>query len=409
MDSAAPEKRLRDSPVFCILPWTHLNVAPSGNVFPCCVFDSARPIGSVRDSTLDELWNAPGLRRLRLDILAGRESPGCRLCYELERSGFPSMRRKTGKRFGRHLTRATKTRDDGSLPTLHMPYMDIRFSNSCNFRCRTCGPWASDLWQKDWKALNWWGFLSAGKRSLGRAERLWRRIEELAPNLEEVFFAGGEPLLMEEHFRLLDLLSRKKLFHIRLSYNTNFSVLRRDVMELWDRFENVIIGASLDASGSRGEYLRKGQDWGLVLRNRQLLAQTCPRARFRLCATLSVMNSLHLPDFQKEWLEKGWVAPENVTFSLLINPEVFRLQILPPSLKQAVLEKYRRHIDEVLRPLGEKGANAVALFEAAMRFLADRDLSAQLPRFRRLTRRLDRLRGEDFAAAFPELSSLMDG
>ena len=77
--------------------------------------------------------------------------------------------------------------------------------------------------------------------------------------LEEIYFAGGEPLIMEEHYRILKKLDERKMYHVRLKYNTNFSQMtfkKLDVMEIWNRFESVKIGASLDGMGKRGEYLR---------------------------------------------------------------------------------------------------------------------------------------------------------
>ena len=85
---------------------------------------------------------------------------------------------------------------------------------------------------------------------LAGPEALWRQIEPLLPALEEVYFAGGEPLVMEEHERILRFLIDRRLFHVRLIYNTNFSVMAyrgSDFVRMWDRFETVRIGARLDA------------------------------------------------------------------------------------------------------------------------------------------------------------------
>ena len=77
---------------------------------------------------------------------------------------------------------------------------------------------------------------------------------------------------MEEHYRILKKLDERKMYHVRLKYNTNFSQMvfkKLDVMEIWNRFESVKIGASLDGMGKRGEYLRKGQSWEQVEENRK--------------------------------------------------------------------------------------------------------------------------------------------
>ena len=182
----------------------------------------------------------------------------------------------------------------------------------------------------------------------------------------------------------------------------------RDVMRLWDRFETVYVGASLDASGKRGEYLRKGQRWERVGENRKRMQEVGPRVRFRIDAVLSAMNSLHFPDFHREWFEKGYVGPDGVYLHLLRRPEEYRIQVLPKPIKELVFEKYRRHLEEVVVPGGEMALKVKRHMETAMNYMSARDLSPSLHRFRSATKRLDRLRGEHFADVFPELASLME-
>ncbi len=66
---------------------------------------------------------------------------------------------------------------------------------------------------------------------------------------------------MEEHYRILNILIEKKLTHISIRYITNFTQLKfknYDVLELWKHFENIEVGASIDAEGDHTEYIRKG-------------------------------------------------------------------------------------------------------------------------------------------------------
>lgn len=407
-------RRLRRKPgVFCMLPWVHMNVAQDGKVYPCCMSPYAShdvpPLGDLRESTLKEVWNSEGLRGLRRNMLEGVPSPACEGCYELERSGLRSFRRRSNKAFARHFGRVLSTAPDGDAGELSMPYMDIRFSNVCNFRCRTCGPYASSSWHEEGKRLP--GFTPPAKHLTPTKdpEDLWRQLEPLLPDLQEVYFAGGEPLLMEEHYRILEFLIRRRMFGVRLTYSTNFSVLDhggRDLLRMWNSFERVTVGASLDGMGARGEYLRKGQDWPRVVENRRRMMRDAPRARFRLTPTLSALNALHLPDFHRAWVDEGLVAPGAMELNVLLNPLEYRVQVLPLALKRLVQEKFQAHVDGVLKPGGWRTLPLRGAISGAMEFMLSQDLTGHLDRFRTRLRRVDGWRSEDFAAVFPELAEL---
>jgi hypothetical protein len=104
-------------------------------------------------------------------------------------------------------------------------------------------------------------FMYAGRDK----DDMWNQMQEHIPYLEQIYFAGGEPLIMEEHYNVLKELVRLKRFDVRLQYNTNFSRLNlkdENVLDYWKLFNNVSIGASLDAMGPRAEYIRKGTKLG---------------------------------------------------------------------------------------------------------------------------------------------------
>jgi len=214
-------------------------------------------------------------------------------------------------------------------------------------------------------------------------------------------------LLMEEHYRILDYLIARGHTDMRLTYNTNFSTLRfqgRDVIDLWSRFRNVHVAASLDGSGRRGEYMRKGLCWDTVVANREEMLRRCPDVEFGIKATLSIFNALHLPDFHREWVEKGYIERNEFAFNMLVTPALYRIQVLPEALKQRVLESYRRHQESFL----DADDTAARDFADAARYLQEQDCSEFLPGFVAMTRRLDQLRGEDCREVFPELAALFE-
>ena len=403
-DSAQEPTRDR---VFCLLPWTHLHIRADGSLRPCCVW-SGPSLGDARSSSLAELWNSPGMKALRVDMMSGRSVAGCWRCYESERSVLWSMRQRNNADLERHRGRESLTAPDGTLPRLPVPWIDIRFSNICNLRCRICEPTQSTAWAADARALG----LSVEDGPIQKPyedwDSFWRQLQSLLEEgVEELRFAGGEPLVMEEHYRILDFLIARGLTDVRLRYNTNFSTLRfqgRNVLDLWSRFREVNVVASLDGSGRRGEYMRKGLCWATVVANREELLRRCPDVGFEVSATVSIFNALHLPDFHREWVEKGYVHLNRFVLNMLAFPLFYRMQVLPAALKQRVVESYRRYRESF--PDGE-GA-AARDFAAAQRFMEEKDCSELLPEFVAMTRRLDALRGEDCREVFPELAGLFE-
>ena len=403
-DSAKEQMRER---VFCLMPWTHLHVRADGVSRPCGAW-SGLPLGNARASSLAELWNSPGMRSMRSDMMSGRPVKGCWGCYYKEQSGILSMRQINNIAWDRHRGRARLTAPDGTLPQRPVPWLDIRFSNACNLRCRTCDPTQSSAWAADAQAL---GLPVEGgplQKPCGDGDSLWRQLQPLLEDgVEMIHFIGGEPLLMEEHYRMLDFLIARGRTDVRLRYNTNFSTLRfqgRDVVGQWSRFRDVKVAASLDGSGRRGEYLRKGLSWEAVVANREEMLRRCPEVDFSIFATLSIFNALHLPDFHREWVEKGFVKRDKFALNILRDPEIYRMQVLPAALKERVLEAYRRHQESFLDADGAAARD----FAAAAHLLQAQDCSELLPGFVAMTRRLDQLRGEDCREVFPELAALFE-
>ena len=218
-------------------------------------------------------------------------------------------------------------------------------------------------------------------------------------------FAGGEPLIMEEQYRILKRLVEKKMFHVKLKYNTNFSQMKYkdiDVMREWDKFEQVEIGASLDAAGARGEYLRKGQNWKQVEENRKRMFEVCPRAYFFLATCLDVFNSFHVPDFHIDWYERGWIKDQGSLINPLLTPGYLRIQMLPEPMKDRLREKY----NTAQEWMDTNTKNKDKRYDSLIKFLDEADYTHKIREWLRTTEKLDALRNENWRDVFPELADL---
>ena len=401
--TAREEFLLKDSKTFCIYPWIHLHAYPTGEAYPCCHAEMAYPVGNCRQNTFEEIWHDSPMKQLRNDMLSETPNPACGRCYEQEESGFFSGRKSANKHHGHHVKRIN---DD----KFQMTYWDIRFSNLCNLSCRSCGHIFSSSWYQDQAQLAGgdWKEKNHVLNYAGRTETdMW---EQLIPHLdyvEQIYFAGGEPLMMAEHYNILDELERRGRFDVRLIYNTNLTHVKlkdRTVFEYWKKFKSVAVGASLDAMGPRAEYIRKGTDWSAIERNRMQMLETCPNVDFYISPTLSIMNALHLPKFHREWVKKGYIKPQDLNVNILQDPAHLRIDIAPSEYKRVVQADYEAHLDW-LRPL-DPLQRATVGFESAINFMTATDNTMLIPKFWTKTQKLDQIRNENILAVIPELAGL---
>ena len=395
---------LQDSKTFCIYPWIHIHAYPTGQAYPCCHAEMAHPVGNCRTHSLEHIWQDAPMQALRADMLSETPNPACARCYEQEASGFFSGRKSANKHHGHHVNKLESN-------PFELTYWDIRFSNLCNLKCRSCGHIFSSQWYQDQVKLAGpeWKLNNSVLNYAGRdPEDMFTQLEPHLDYVEQVYFAGGEPLLMEEHYRILEELLRRGRTDVRLIYNTNFThtdLKGRSVFEYWRQFDSVAVGASLDASGARGEYIRKGTVWSTVEQNRRLMLATCPEVDFYISPTLSIMNAMHLPDFHREWADAGLIRPQDLNVNILQDPPFYRIDIAPAEYKAVLTQKYYDHITW-LKSVGDPLGRATQGFESAITFLNATDNTQLLDSFWRRTHELDDIRTESWSRALPELKAL---
>ena len=404
---------LTESKVFCILPWIHMHAFPDGRAYPCCLGEMWEPIGDLRKNTMKEVWNDKPMRKMRTNMLSETPCKECTKCYELEDNSFFSMRNSFSKDFGHFVDLVDNTLEDGTVEDFKLRYYDVRFSNLCNFKCRTCGPIFSSNWYKD--HVKMYGkkpeILGKDMKMVEYAGRhkydMWEQMQEHIPNLEQIYFAGGEPLIMEEHYMILNELVKRKLFHVRLIYNTNFSEFRykdQDVFEYWKLFDTVSVGASLDGMGKRGEYLRKGQVWEEVELSRKRMIEICPKVDFYVSSTVSLYNVLHVSDFHRDWVEKGLIKAQDWNINLCQSPDRDRADVLPTLYKKQAIEKIEQHL-KWLDPM-DKIKRATSGYQGIINFLTQADNSHNLKTFFMENDLMDKVRTEEFEDVFPEYIKL---
>lgn len=406
------------SSTFCALPWTHLHNWPDGKVFPCCLTHLSKPLGNVKDNTLEEIWNKPRMKEIRKSLLQGKQHTNCNKCYEQEKNGIRSFRIAANNMFKDKLVELVENTDGtGHNSDFKLLYWDFRFSNLCNFKCRMCGSSLSSKWFED--ELKAYGTTSTDKalvhvNDYSRKDIL-EYVNQFIEDVEEVYFAGGEPLLMEEHYMILQRLIEVGNTDCRIRYNTNFSNLKfkkYHIFDFWKHFtkkdkHNVKIFASIDAFGKVAEYSRKGTDWAKIEQN--IIDTIEAGFVFDLSATVSILNIFHLPEFVDRMLEIG-VPPSGIHMNnVLTFPDYYHINSLPSSLKKDVVTLFNKHLDSM--PDNWVKDNFRDKYESILSYMNEpitRPITNIWEQLKNITQKLDKLRDEDFLSTYPQYKEWYD-
>lgn len=402
----------KDSRTFCILPWVHMHVWPSGKTFPCCMADPDISIGNTQHESIEKIWNSGAMRQLRLNIIHGTESKECHRCYELEEHGIQTLRQSSNANFKHLIDKVNDTDIYGNAGEPYMAYLDIRFSNLCNLRCRSCGPEFSSGWFEEHSAL--YDNTPASKiiQVRDNMSTFMDELEGVLDDVERVYWAGGEPLITDEHYYIIDKWIKANKTDVKMVYTTNFSQLTykgKSIFDYWNKFKHVTVAASLDANHARGEYLRKNLNWDKVVQNRRDMIEQCPHVYFEISPTVSVYNIFNLPDFHREWIEEGLIEPRNIRTNMLLSPEYMKAQLLPQKMKDAVRKKYAKHITYLKQ--FENIKSTIEQYNNILHFLGTDDINQKnnIQEWNEQTLKLDKLRNENVFKIFPELKGLKPG
>lgn len=389
---------------FCILPWIHLYIGPDSNVLPCCVADQQFPMGSINSQSATEILNSTKFTLLRQNMLNNKRSKECSRCYAQEDSGIYSARQSHNARW---LHKKINFNKDGTVEKFTPCYLDIRLSNICNLKCRMCSSYfSSSIAQED---IQLFGNHSSIVQRLVPEQKIkaFDEIVAYLPYIEKIYFAGGEPLLSSEHYKILNALIDCNNVNLEITYNTNFTTLyykNTSVIDLWNKFSNVTVMASLDAIGQVAEYVRHGTDWDIIESNLSSVKSRCPHVKIEISSTVGFLNVSSLIELQQRWHTQKLLDISNFFLSIMLDPEHLTVCVLPAHHKKRLEVLILDHIKWC------KQTQALMLssqWEKVLTYMNSKDLSHLLPEFKRLTNIKDQHRNESLTAVLPEYQDLL--
>ncbi len=404
----------------CLAPWVHTYLSPQTERRLCCAsrepaqnfeqyIDTAGGTGRYVPITLEQHWNSEHMRSVRRRMMAGETLPECEVCNEkllntaVYRTYFDHL-------FGHKLAQVfDNTLPDGTT-TMAPVSWDYRFSNLCNFKCRTCGDMLSSAWEAEQKThamVDWTNPKNNWMRKDIREHITQFQDTEIEAEfsravenhqVEEIYWVGGEPLMYEQHWRymrrIIELGDGDRLY---ARYNTNLSRIDYRGCNLYrDLLAHVRdwqICASIDGTGPIGEYIRTGLDFPTFIKNFEAgLAIQQNRRQMRLDFTLTLPGMFEVGSIQRLSQQYDVELLSKVIFSfspdIVLSPLALPRHLLDPWLDELIAESTQRSMQDVLTQLKTRPTFAEQWpnqYQSALKKGRDRVLKLESIRTQRTT------------------------
>ena len=444
---------------FCPLPWNSINLRNNGDLRICCNTNSYSPQRGImrkEDGTpynagrddWNEARNAAILKDVRTTMLKGEWHPECERCRQEEANGIRSRREYENEDwsgwYGNYIDydkAAEITAEDGTLDVSKQDinFVDIRYGNFCNLKCRMCGPTDSHQWYDDFVKLyettaykDTHDKIQLVKNEKGRwstdqydwfqgNDMYWSNFEKYAVKAHKLYIVGGEPLIIDEHQESLErIVASGNAPNMRLEYNTNLTNLPDRLVELWENFKEIRIGVSIDGSGAVFNYQRTPANFNQVYKNMLKIEQNQKiNLRGWFAFTVTPFNVFHFPEFMKWKLTESQLTRFNpvtdsrpiVSHHMCHSPKYYNIKVLPPELKQAVKIYYEEWIEWINSTDSRENVKKdfAKLLNGVLKFMNSEDYSKDwLKTFVETTIKLDKMRNQNIIDIVPQYKELFN-
>ena len=329
-------KKLLTNKSICTLPWSGFELEPTGAVKNCII--SKTEIGDINKTHIKDIMHGKANIGLKQSMLKDQKPFNCSGCYiqEKHRSNLSSISSRL------YYLKELGTKIDLNFyndeKNFSLRHVDLRWTNSCNQACVYCTPDLSSKWAQE---------LGIKVKSDKEAKQEVKDyVFENITQLENVYLAGGEPMLMKENFKFLTLLKEKNPeCHIRV--NTNLSTTATGIFELLCEFKNVHWTVSVEAIGQEYNYIRHHGNWNDFLKNLATIRQLNHKISFNMLHF--ILNYMSLFDCV-DYLKDLGFHDNSFIIGPLYNPRHYNLLNLPTRLVDQVKNTLEGRLNQA--PLG---------------------------------------------------------
>lgn len=236
---------------YCAAPWRGLHINPRGDVKTCCA-GNPNMLGNLNSQTIDQILNSDLMAEIRHSLAQGQPHEYCSNCVRAERFGADSERKwhnDVNPEFD-----YAQAGDHYHYPVI----VDVRWNTTCNLSCNYCGENCSSKWA----SIKGTPFKSGARPYY---DSVCDFIEQHYEHIHEVALVGGEPLLLPENERLLDVIPKDAI--VTLITNLSVDLESNKIFRKLEKRNKVGWSMSFDNIGSRLEYVRHGAQWPQIQEN----------------------------------------------------------------------------------------------------------------------------------------------
>jgi len=392
------------------------------------------------------------MKNVRTQMMKGEKPPSCLKCYKEEDSGHLSKRQWETNYWAQRVNidqLVAQTTDDGQVPP-NLKYIDLRFGSKCQLACVMCSPHDSSGWIPEWnkiypivqnkelsKTMAWENKGSVNGSSFNWHKNnpvFWQQFNEQIPNMQQLYFAGGEPLIIDEHYDILEECIRQgHAKNLEVRYNSNGIEWREDLFDLWKEFKLVRFHYSVDAIGKKNDYIRYPSDWKRTEEVFRILDnETSNNVEVTVACAVQALNIYYIPEFIKWKLEQNYkkinmwpFGAGGINHHFVYWPAHLNVKILPRWFKDKCEQHYEEFIPwwtenwELGIPSWYKGKitkeqwiNAeygIKRLRGMIKFMKSEDWSNRLPETAEYLKLLDQQRNLKFEDIFTEMKGVFDG
>jgi MoaA/NifB/PqqE/SkfB family radical SAM enzyme len=338
-------QKLKESSTFCIIPFIHIYGSAGGDLVPCCEAQEI-PLNNPGESA-EESWNNDKYRELRRALSCGERPERCNVCWHNEDSGIVSNRQQWEKDNWNMFAEEVSVNEDYSVNNKPL-WLELKVSNFCNLKCIMCSTHSSYKRVADLDIISKYtkdGYETRLLRptdlfdSLNEWPELWDTVKVLQ-------FTGGEPIINEEHYKLLAGIPDEIKANIKLRYASNLSYIKfkqYDLVDIWSKFKHVNIKVSMDGIEDVYNYIRQDGDWDNVYAN-MLALNSVSNVDLAIGITVQSHNVYQMPEFYDFWKD----SPVNVKFitaNILQTPKYLSPAVWHGEYRDAIIKKLREAED----------------------------------------------------------------
>lgn len=364
---------------FCLAKWTQVTMHLHNGMTHSCHHPSPHkvPLEEIKRNPT-ALHNTNYKKEKRREMLNGGKPEECNYCWNVEKSSnsFSDRVFKSSESWSQPHLEEIKGLDWRA--NYNPKYVEVSFSNTCNFKCSYCSPMFSSKWMEEiekngpyptstnfndltWvKQTNQLPYKHSDDNPYVKS--FWEWWPSLYHDLHTFRITGGEPLLSKDTWKILDFIETTETPNekLNISINTNLGVPKNLIVRFVEQVKKIIgdgrvsefiIFTSCESYGKQAEYIRNGLDYELFLENVEYILSELPKVTINVMATfnaLSVFGYGELLDkifelkqkYQNN--ERYWTSAIQIDTSYLRWPEHLSVKILEDEHKELILEAAKK-------------------------------------------------------------------